>query len=116
MSSSRVLSLEGYPGVFQVSPNPNPDPNPNTNTNANPNPNPYPTPTPTPNPNPNTNPNFNPNLTPIPNFNPNPNPGVFQTPPRHARALAALVTAEGQRRLKFVVGLREPLALGFSLW
>ena len=43
-------------------------------------------------------------------------PGIFQTPPRHARALAALVTPEGQRRLKFVVGLRDPLALGFSLW
>ena len=43
-------------------------------------------------------------------------PGVFQTPPRHARALAALVTDKGQGRLKFVVGLREPLALGFSLW
>ena len=76
-------------------------------------------------------------------------PGIFQTPPRHARALGSLVTAPGraampsrssprrahvrapsamasrvprarvrrrQRRLRFVVGLRDPLDLGFSLW
>ena len=26
-------------------------------------------------------------------------PGVFQTPPRHARALAALTTPDGRRRM-----------------
>jgi hypothetical protein len=44
------------------------------------------------------------------------NPGIFQTPPRHARALASLVTKRGQGKLKFIVGLRDPFDLAFSLW
>ena len=44
------------------------------------------------------------------------NPGIFQTPPRHARALAALTTAGGKHRLRLIVGLRDPLDLAFSLW
>lgn len=44
------------------------------------------------------------------------NPGIFQTPPRHARALRALTTSEGQLSLKLIVGLRDPFDLGFSLW
>ncbi len=44
------------------------------------------------------------------------NPGLYQTPTRHARALASLTTPAGQRRLRFVVGLRDPLDLAFSLW
>ncbi|KAL1529577.1 hypothetical protein AB1Y20_000521 [Prymnesium parvum] len=44
------------------------------------------------------------------------NPGIFQTPPRHARALAALTTREGQAKLKFIVGLRDSFDLAFSLW
>ena len=44
------------------------------------------------------------------------NPGLFQTPPRHARALAALATSSGARAMRLVVGLRDPLDLAFSLW
>ena len=44
------------------------------------------------------------------------NPGIFQTPPRHARALKALTSLSGLRRLKLIVGLRDPFDLAFSLW
>lgn len=44
------------------------------------------------------------------------NPGIFQTPPRHARALASLTSTTGRRQLKLIVGLRDPFDLAFSLW
>ena len=44
------------------------------------------------------------------------NPGIFQTPPRHARALKSLTTTEGRHHLKLIVGLRDPFDLAFSLW
>ena len=44
------------------------------------------------------------------------NPGLFQTPPRHARALASLTTATGRLQLKLIIGLRDPFDLAFSLW
>ena len=44
------------------------------------------------------------------------NPGLFQTPPRHARALASLTTPAGRHELKLIVGLRDPIDLAFSLW
>jgi hypothetical protein len=44
------------------------------------------------------------------------NPGIFQTPPRHARALKALTTHDGQHALRLIVGLRDPFDLAFSLW
>lgn len=44
------------------------------------------------------------------------NPGIFQTPPRHARAIASLSTPAGQQQLQFIVGLRDPFDLAFSLW
>ena len=44
------------------------------------------------------------------------NPGLFQTPPRHARALASLTTPAGRLRLKLIIGLRDPFDLAFSLW
>ena len=44
------------------------------------------------------------------------NPGIFQTPPRHARALASLTTPSGRRALRLIVGLRDPFDLAFSLW
>ena len=44
------------------------------------------------------------------------NPGIFQTPPRHARALKSLTTTEGRNHLKLIVGLRDPFDLAFSLW
>lgn len=43
------------------------------------------------------------------------NPGIFQTPPRHARALAALTTPAGRHRLRLIIGLRDPFDLAFSL-
>ena len=44
------------------------------------------------------------------------NPGLFQTPTRHARAVAALTRPAGRPSLRFVVGLRGAYELGFSLW
>ena len=44
------------------------------------------------------------------------NPGLFQTPTRHARAVAALTRPAGRPSLRFVVGLRGAYDLGFSLW
>lgn len=44
------------------------------------------------------------------------NPGIFQTPPRHARALRSLTSDAGRRRLQLIVGLRDPFDLAFSLW
>jgi hypothetical protein len=44
------------------------------------------------------------------------NPGIFQTPPRHARALASVTTPTGKHALKLIIGWRDPFDLGFSLW
>ena len=44
------------------------------------------------------------------------NPGIFQTPPRHSRALLSLTLPSRRAQLKFVVGWRDPLDLAFSLW
>ena len=44
------------------------------------------------------------------------NPGLFQTPPRHARALASLTTQAGRAEIRLVVGHRNPYDLAFSLW
>lgn len=43
-------------------------------------------------------------------------PGIFQTPPRHSRALLSLTLPSRRTQLKFVVGWRDPLDLAFSLW
>ena len=44
------------------------------------------------------------------------NPGIFQTPPRHARALKSLASEDGRRKLRLIIGLRDPFDLSFSLW
>ena len=44
------------------------------------------------------------------------NPSLWHSAAVHAPQLVALTTAAGRRALRFIVGLRPPYELAFSLW
>jgi len=43
-------------------------------------------------------------------------PGIFPNGQVNARLLTSLTTGAGKRRLRFIIGLRDPFDLAFSLW